>query len=103
MTVDANGIPNAGGTAVTIPFVNPVVGNTQGFFAGRVYAPSGPLAGERDVTVFFAGYHTAKPKNGLGDYRTIGRVSLHSSEDILASSQSPDGPDAGRDDLDDAR
>jgi hypothetical protein len=30
----------------------------------------------------FAGYHTTKPKNGLGDYRTIGRVSLHSSKDI---------------------
>jgi len=31
----------------------------------------------------FAGYHTTRPKNGLGDYRTIGRVSLHSSEDIV--------------------
>lgn len=87
----ATGTPLTGGTVVTIPSVKPVVGNTQGFFAGRVYAPSAPLASERDVTVFFAGYHTPKPKNGLGDYRTIGRVSLNSSEDILASSQSPDG------------
>jgi hypothetical protein len=104
MTVDSNGIPvTSGGSAVTIPFVAPVVGNTLGFFAGRVYAPSAPLAGDRDVTVFFAGYHTAKPKNGLGDYRTIGRVSLHSSEDILASSQSPNGRDDDHDNLDDAR
>jgi hypothetical protein len=93
----ATGTPLTGGTVVTIPSAKPVVGNTHGFFAGRVYAPSAPLSSGRDVTVFFAGYHTAKPKNGLGDYRTIGRVSLHSSEDILASSQSPDGQVDGTD------
>lgn len=77
----------------------PVVGNTLGFFAGRVYAPpSALLAGEQGVNVFFAGYHTQKPKNGLGDYRTIGRVNLHSSEEILASSQCPNGWDDNRDD-----
>jgi hypothetical protein len=27
---------------------------------------------------------TAKPKNGLGDYRTIGRVSLHTEQEIVA-------------------
>jgi hypothetical protein len=102
MAVDpATGTPLTGGTLVTIPSQTAVVGNTLGFFAGRVYAPSAPLAGERDVNVFFAGYHTQKPKNGLGDYRTIGRVGLHSSEDILASSQSPNGRDDDRDDRDD--
>jgi hypothetical protein len=102
MAVDPTaGTPLTGGTLVTIPAQKPVVGNALGFFAGRVYAPSAPLAGDRDVTVFFAGYHTQKPKNGLGDYRTIGRVSLHSSEDILASSHSPNGRDDDRDDRDD--
>jgi hypothetical protein len=65
------------------------VGDTQGFFAGRVYAPSATQSGERDVTMVFAGYHTTKPKNGLGDYRTIGRVSLHSSEDITQVGNNP--------------
>jgi hypothetical protein len=97
----ATGTPLTGGTLVTIPAQKPVVGNALGFFAGRVYAPSAPLAGDRDVNILFAGYHTQKPKNGLGDYRTIGRVSLHSSEDILASSQSPNGRDDDRDDRDD--
>jgi hypothetical protein len=97
------GTPLTGGTLVTIPSQTPLVGNTLGFFAGRVYAPGAPLAGERDVNVFFAVYHTQRPKNGLGDYRTIDRVSLHSSEDILASSQSPNGRDDDRDDLDDVR
>jgi hypothetical protein len=50
--------------------------------AGRVYAPSATLSDRNDLTVFFAGYHTPKPKNGLGDYRTIGRISLHSSAPI---------------------
>ena len=91
-----------GATLVTIPSGTSVVGNTLGFFAGRVYAPSAPLSGEKDVNVFFAGYHTQKPKNGLGDYRTIGRVSLHASEEILASSQSPNGRDDDRDGQDDS-
>ena len=54
-------------------------GVTSGFFAGRVYAPSATLSDSHDLNVFFAGYHTPKPKNGLGDYRTIGRISLHSN------------------------
>ena len=81
----------SGGTQVTIPSQSPVVGDAEGFFAGRIYAPSATLADDEDrddVTMFFAGYHTPKPKNGLGDYRTIGRVSLHSSESIITSSQS---------------
>ena len=47
--------------------------------------------------VFFAGYHTPKPKNGLGDYRTIGRVSLHSDRYIVdASTNVGSDPDDGR-------
>jgi hypothetical protein len=81
--VDANNIPIvSGGTPLTIPSQEPVVGDTQGFFAGRIYAPSATQSDENNITVMFAGYHTAKPKNGLGDYRTIGRVSLHASGEI---------------------
>jgi hypothetical protein len=86
MTVDANGVPATSGTSVTVPAKLPVVGNTLGFFAGRVYAPSGALDGDDNLTILFAGYHTPKPKNGLGDYRTIGRVSLHASQRILDAS-----------------
>ena len=38
------------------------------------------------LTVIFAGYHTPKPKNGLGDYRTIGRVGLHMDRFIADAS-----------------
>ena len=79
LNVNAQGVPANPGNPVTIPANTPVVGSAQGFFAGRVYAPSGASFDEHDITVIFAGYHTPKPKNGLGDYRTIGRVSLHSS------------------------
>jgi hypothetical protein len=82
ITVDSNGVPASSGTSLTLPKSTPVVGNTDGFFAGRVYAPRATQNDEKNVTVVFAGYHTQKPKNGLGDYRTIGKVSLHSSEDI---------------------
>lgn len=32
----------------------------------------------------FGGYHTPKPKNGLGDYHTMGRLSLLSDDEIVA-------------------
>ena len=67
-----------------LPANEPVVGDAEGFFAGRIYAPSGTIDGTNDLTVMFAGYHTTKPKNGLGDYRTIGRVSLHSSQPLVS-------------------
>lgn len=89
ITVDANGVPvqnGAAGTTITVPSQTPVVGPTMGWFEGRVYAPSATLFNHHDITVILAGYHTQKPKNGLGDYRTIGRVSLHSFEPILAGS-----------------
>jgi hypothetical protein len=83
LNVDSNNVPvTSGGTPLTIPANEPVVGDTQGFFAGRIYAPSATQKDVSNVTVMFAGYHTARPKNGLGDYRTIGRVGLHASENI---------------------
>jgi hypothetical protein len=89
VSVGADGAPvgdgsgSSGGTAVTIPSNPAVVGDTQGFFTGRVYGPSVVQSDQHDVTMMFAGYHTQKPKNGLGDYRNIGRVSLHSSRPLL--------------------
>jgi len=86
ITVDANGLPSSTGSVISVPGQAAVGGVTGGFFAGRVYAPSATLAGEHDLTVFFAGYHTPKPKNGLGDYRTIGRILLHADKPILDAS-----------------
>ena len=83
MTVDANGLPATTGTTITVPSETPVGGNAMGWFQGRVYAPSGTIYDEHDLTILFAGYHTPKPKNGLGDYRTIGRLSLHSSAPLV--------------------
>jgi hypothetical protein len=87
LVTDGNGVPAAVGTATKIPTITPVVGNTHGWFAGRTYAPSVTLDGDRRVSVVFAGYHTTKPKFALGDYRTIGRVTLRASDDL------PDGED----------
>src|SRR5216684_3464835 len=91
ITVDGNGLPilppsTATGTTITVPSTTPVTGINNGFYAGRVYAPSAALDGQHDLTVIFAGYHTPKPKNGLGDYRTIGRVSIHTNRSILGAS-----------------
>jgi len=91
ITVDANGLPifppsTATGTTITVPSNTPVTGINNGFYAGRVYAPSATLFGHHDLTVIFAGYHTPKPKNGLGDYRTIGRVGLHTDRFIADAS-----------------
>ena len=90
ITVDGNGLPAATGTNITVPSHAAVGGVTGGFFAGRVYAPSATLSGDNDLTVFFAGYHTPKPKNGLGDYRTIGRIRLHSDQQIIDASTNVD-------------
>lgn len=96
ITVDAHnlpifpGNPNAGaaGSSISVPSNTPITGGTMGWYQGRVYAPSATLDGHHDLTVVFAGYHTPKPKNGLGDYRTIGRVSLHSNKVIQKASTS---------------
>jgi hypothetical protein len=98
IAVDPTGVPAAGGAPVTVPQNLPVAGSTMGFFAGRVYAPSAALLGQHNITVIFAGYHTPKPKNGLGDYRTIGWLSLHASEPILAGSNDTGEGDQGADD-----
>jgi hypothetical protein len=89
LKVDANGLPTlppstATGTTSTMPANTRAVNN--GFYAGRVYAPSATLFGHHNLIVFFAGYHTAKPKNGLGDYRTIGRVGLRTDRFIVDAS-----------------
>ena len=91
--MDANGLPvfpapgaPPAGTTITVPSTPAVGGGTNGFYAGRVYAPSAVLQGQQDLIVFFAGYHTPKPKNGLGDYRTIGRISMHSDQGIAGIS-----------------
>lgn len=93
--VDQAGIPifpqPASGTTITVPSSPAVAGGPMGWFWGRVYAPSATLDGPNDLTVFFAGYHTPKPKNGLGDYRTIGRVSLHTESTILDASTNVGG------------
>jgi len=68
------------GHAVTVPSTPSVIGKTQGWFEGRVYGPNAiRTADGNSLTLVFAGYHTPKPKNDLGDYRTIGRVSISSS------------------------
>jgi len=95
ITVDSNGLPTNGGpgTTITVPANTPVAGITNGFFAGRVYAPSATLSGEHNLNVFFAGYHTPKPKNGLGDYRTIGRFGLRTERSIEDASTNVRGDD----------
>jgi hypothetical protein len=87
MTVDSNGLPATTGTTITFPSQAPVAGNTMGWFQGRVYAPSGTILDPHDLTIIFAGHHTPKPKNGLGDYRTIGKLSLHSSRPLTDDEQ----------------
>jgi hypothetical protein len=88
LTVNGDGVPASSGTTIMAPSQTPVVGNAIGWLAGRVYAPSATLLDENDdITVVFAGYHTQKPKNGLGDYRTIGRFSLHSSKPLATVGQ----------------
>jgi hypothetical protein len=58
----------------------PQGGAPQPFYQGRVYAPNVTFApGALDGTLVFAGYNTAKPKNNLSNYRTIGVVTLRGS------------------------
>lgn len=93
INVDANHLPvfPSGGAPLTVPSTPAIGGITNGFYAGRVYAPSATPTGRHDLTVFFAGYHTPKPKNGLGDYRTISRITLHSDQAIQATSTNLSG------------
>jgi len=41
--VNAPGVPSPSGKSVTIPSQTPVVGHPIGWFAGRVYTPSGAI------------------------------------------------------------
>ena len=101
LTVNVNGSP------VTIPANQPVVGNSLGWFNGRIYGPSFVQMGEHDGVMTFTGYHTPRPNDDRGDTRGIGSVRLHSSENIVAISngddeQTPDNDDSshgqGKDD-----
>jgi hypothetical protein len=68
------------GQTVTIPANTPVVGATQNFFSGRVYAPQAIVTGTGAVSVVFAGYDAGFQVGGssrdLSSYRNIGQVNL---------------------------
>jgi hypothetical protein len=95
LTVIVNGSP------ITVPANRPVVGNTLGWFDGRIYSPSFVQTSEHDGVLNFAGYHTPRPNDDRGDYRGIGSVRLHSAREIVAVSNGTDEND--RDDDDDDR
>lgn len=81
LVLNEQGVPTSGGWSCRDRSFDRCTGrNTLEWFAGRVCGPSATRFGRHDVTVVFAGYHTQKPRNGLGDYRTIGRFGLRSSE-----------------------
>ncbi len=84
LTVNVNGVD------VTVPANQPVVGNSLGWFNGRIYGPSFVLMGEHDGVMTFTGYHTPRPNDDRGDTRGIGSVRLHSSENIVAISNGDD-------------
>jgi hypothetical protein len=84
LTVVFNGSP------VTVPANRPVVGNTLGWFDGRIYSPSFVQTSRHDGVLSFAGYHTPRPNDDRSGYRGIGSVQLHSSRPILAVSNGDD-------------
>ena len=81
---------NVNGADVTVPANQPVVGNSLGWFNGRIYGPSFVQMGEHDGVMTFTGYHTPRPNDDRGDTRGIGSVRLHSSENIVAISNGDD-------------
>ena len=90
ISLDTNGVPASPGTTTpTIPSSESLVGDRQRALRGTRLCPRATQTTERDVTVIFAGYHTPKPKNGLGNYRTIGRFTWHASADISQIGASP--------------
>jgi hypothetical protein len=88
------------GSSVTVPATQPVAGNTQGWFEGRVYSPSFTLSGEKGGILHFAGYHTPRPNDDRSDYRNIGRVALRGTHKIVAISNGSDDRDSDHDDAD---
>jgi hypothetical protein len=65
---------------VTIPSVTPVLGATQPWFGGRVYAPNAIWTSTSTLSLVFSGYDTGYSESGtskdLSDYRTIGQAGL---------------------------
>jgi hypothetical protein len=92
LTVVFNGSP------ITIPATRPVVGNSLGWFNGRIYGPSFVRLNEHDGVMTFTGYHTPRPNDDRGDTRGIGSVRLHSSQKIVAISNGNDEPRRNDDD-----
>ena len=78
----------ATGNMLTIPATAPVVGPTQAWFAGRVYAPSAIVNSTgTGVSLVFDGYdqgYAAKGKaKDLSSYRNVGQVFLSSGGVVL--------------------
>jgi hypothetical protein len=78
----------ATGNMLTIPAVAPVVGPTQAWFAGRVYAPNAIVKADGSgVSLVFDGYdqgYAAKGKaKDLSSYRNVGQVFLSSGGVVL--------------------
>lgn len=69
------------------PAVAPVIGEAQGWFAGRVYAPNVSAVDARTATMIFAGYHTQKAAASNGDYRSIGQITLRASKAFVGTSE----------------
>jgi hypothetical protein len=68
------------GQTVTIPSTAPVVGATQDWFSGRVYAPQAIVTSSGTVSLVFSGYNSGFSESGasrdLSSYRNIGQVGL---------------------------
>jgi hypothetical protein len=78
----------ATGNSLTVPATPPVVGATQAWFAGRVYAPNAIVNAQGSgVSLIFDGYDQAYAAKGkakdLSSYRNIGQVFLSSGGVIL--------------------
>jgi hypothetical protein len=85
ISINAAQITDSTGATKTIPSSAALAG-TQGWFGGRVYGPGATIIDDHRIAVSFSGYHTKKPKNALGDYRSIGRVLLQTRGRIVAGS-----------------
>lgn len=78
----------ATGSTLTIPATAPVVGATQAWFAGRVYAPNAIVNSTGSgVSLIFDGYDQGYAAKGsskdLSSYRNIGQVFLSSGGVVL--------------------
>jgi hypothetical protein len=78
----------ATGNLLTIPATVPVVGATQAWFAGRVYAPNAIVNAQgTGVSLIFDGYDQGYAAKGaakdLSSYRNIGQVFLSSGGVVL--------------------